>query len=121
MSIIKKRYLVSRAVGTLLRIIAYFLMSAGTISILLSVALTGYGNFSGLYPAIGIGIGFGLFLAGLFLLLSGEFIRVLIDIEENTRRTSLAAVHMFNPEDWDTFGLDETRDGLDKAKTPIKA
>ena len=121
MSIIKKRYLVSRAVGTLLRMIAYFLMSAGPISILLSVALTGYGSFSDLYRTIGIGIGFGLFLAGLFLLLSSEFIRVLIDIEENTRRASLAAVYMLNLEDWDTFGLDKTKDGLDKAKTPTKA
>lgn len=121
MSIIKKRYLVSRAVGALLRIIAYFFMAAGPITIFVSIAFTGFGNFSGLYPAIGIGIGFGLFLAGLFLLLSGEFIRVLIDIEENTRRTSLAAIYALDPEDWDTFGLDKTKDGLDKAKTLTKA
>lgn len=103
MNIIKKRYLASRSVGALIRGFSYFFMTIGGLATLFGITSIFASDVISAVALLATGIV--SFIGGLFLLLSGELMRIIIDVEENTRRASFAAVMALPEEDWSSFGF----------------
>ena len=99
MNIVKERYSVSRMVGAFIRGLSYVVMTIGV-----AIALSGFANTNGdasLFFISGIAVLF----YGIVLLLPGELMRILIDVEENSRRTSYASVLALPEEKWKLFDI----------------
>ncbi len=109
MSLIKKRYFASRSGGAFVRAVGNALMALGII-----LALLGGNDMLNSHPTgiILVALGVGSFIYGLLTVMAAEYLRIVIDIEENTRRTAYASVLALPKDQWSLFDLTLDKDGL---------
>jgi hypothetical protein len=83
-----QRYRALRIISTILRIFAYLVAVLGLIGVIVGAGFSGSQEGAGGAAAVlGIGIPYVLFIT-LFLLAYAELLRLLIDVEGNTRATA---------------------------------
>lgn len=101
MNIVEERYIASRTLGSLLRFIAYLVMITGG-----GILFFGIINIVNLEGFTFLVMGLAVFIGGIMILMSGELMRILIDIEENTRRASYSSVMALPDNKWALFGVE---------------